>query len=165
MQLSVISQQTQSDPFFKTQNRVSAKQESNAAESQQGTFVAKTKSVNDSSGYDLTNMTSGDMLDLAKSFYREGNSQDFLSLAVYSARAALEDHPDSNVAKTWTTPRNKNGTFDLLAEIQATPKYSTGSSDLDSENEADRKHLLNTLLSLPSQTATIKQSSIINIEA
>ena len=127
---------------------------------QQTEVVVKTGSVKISSGYDLTNMTSEGMLSLAKSFYEKGNIQDFLSLAVYSARAALEDHPDPYVTRTWTTPRNENGTFNLLAEIQATPKYSTGSSVSDAQNKDDRKHLLNTLLSLPVQTTTIEWSSI-----
>jgi hypothetical protein len=164
MQISAISQQTYRASFLKTQEQISTERDSNIAKTQQTEVVVKTGSVKISSGYDLTNMTSEDMLGLAKSFHEEGNIQDFLSLAVYSARAALEDHPDKYVARTWTTPRNENGTFNLLAEIQATPKYSTGSPVLDAENEDDRKHLLNTLLSLPVQKTSIEWSSInINI--
>lgn len=160
MQISDISRQIHSASFFKAQDHILTKQGSNVVGGQRTEVAEKTESLKTSSAYDLADMTSEDMLGLAKSFYEEGNSQDFLCLAVYSARAALEEHPDLNVSRTWTTPRNENGSFDLLAEIQATPKYSSGSPYLDAENEADREHLLNTLLSLPIQTITIGQSSI-----
>ena len=160
MQVSATSQRTFSASFFTTQAQIPFKHDGVAAETQQTEVVAKTESAKIVLGYDLADMTSDDMLGLAKSFYNEGNMRDFLSLAVYSARAALEDHPDPYVTRTWTTPRNKNGTFNLLSEIQATPKYSTGSSVLDAENEDDREHLLKTLLSLPEIIATIEQTSI-----
>ncbi|WP_022667222.1 hypothetical protein [Desulfospira joergensenii] len=160
MQTSIFSGQTYRNSIFTLQDQVSTQRANSIGDAQQTEVIVETKSVKITSGYDLTNMTSGDMLGLAKSFYEEGNTQDFLSLTVFSARAALEDHPDAYVTKTWTTPRNKNGTFNLLAEIQATPKYATGSPELDAENKVDREHLLNTLLSLPVQTTIIEQSSI-----
>lgn len=165
MQTSTISQHTYSAPYGNAQGRIQTKQEGTRAETQHIKVTSRTQSVIITSEYDLTNMTSEDMLSLARSFYEEGNKQDFLSMAVYSARAALEDHPDPFVAHTWTTPRNENGTFNVLAEIQATPKYATGSSHFDAENKADREHLLHTLLTLPSRSTTIAQSSmhIINI--
>lgn len=161
MQSSAISRQTYGGSFFTAPDQGSIPRQANHMADMKKTDVTVEKeSVKISTGYDFTQMTSGEMLDLAKSFYEDGNTQDFLSMAVFSARAALEDHPDPYVAKTWTSPRNENGTFNLLAELQATPESSTGSPDLDAENKADREHLLNTLLSLPAQTTTMEHTSI-----
>ena len=80
MHVSAISQQTYSASFFKTHDQASTEQDSNVAETQQIEVVAQTESVKISSGYDLTDMTSKDMLGLAKSFYEEGNTQDCLRL-------------------------------------------------------------------------------------
>ena len=139
-------------------------QEDNTGSVRQIEVTAETTSVKITSGHNLTRMSSADMLALASPFHEQGNIQDFLSLAVFSARAALEDHPDPYVRHTWTTPRNEDGSFNLLAELQAEPEIRTGSFELDAQNKAEREHLLNTLLSLSAKTITMEHT-VISIKA
>jgi len=150
--------------YFGENARALMDQEDNTESVQQIAVTAETTSVKITSGHDLTRMSSADMLALASSFHEQGNIQDFLSLTVFSARAALEDSPDQYVHQTWTTPRNEDGTFNLLAELQAEPKNKTGSLKLDAQNKADREHLLNTLLSLSAKAITMEHTTI-NIKA
>lgn len=164
MQISSHFGQPYSASYFEKNARALMDQEDNTDSVQQIEVTAETTSVKITSGHDLTRMSSADMLTLASSFHEQGNIQDFLSLAVFSARAALEDHPDPYVHQTWTTPRNEDGTFNLLAEIQAEPKNRTGSLELDAQNKAEREHLLNTLLSLSAKTITMEHTTI-NIKA
>ena len=164
MRIPSHSHQPYSASYFKASPRALKDQESDAGKAQQIEVTAETTSVKITSGHDLTRMSSADMLGLASSFHEQGNIQDFLTLAVLSANAALEDHPDPYVRQTWTTPRNEDGTFNLLAELQAEPKNSTGSLELDAENKAAREHLLNTILSLSAKTVTVEQTNI-NIKA
>jgi hypothetical protein len=160
MQVSNISQQAYGSSVYEKQVLGKVKQDKNTIEPQKTQITARTKSLEISSEYDLTNMTSDEMLGLAASFFDEGNIRDFMTLAAFSARAAFEDHPDPSVKHTWQTPRNNNGTFDLLAEVQAPNTYSTGSSMLDEERQTNYQRLLDTLLSLPVRSAKIEKSSI-----
>lgn len=165
MQIPSHFRQPHSASYFKKNAREPMDQENNTGRAQQIEVTAETTSAKITSGHDLTRMSSADMLGLASSFHEQGNIQDFLSLAVFSARAALEDHPDPYVRQTWTTPRNEDGTFNLLAELQAEPKNRTGSFELDAQNKAEREHLLNTLLSLSAKTITPRLRSLKSIDA
>lgn len=160
MQVSNVSQQMYSASAYKKQDHAKIQQDKTGTGPQTAEVISSTVSAEIRSGYDLTRMTSQDMLALANSFHKEGNIRDFLTLAVFSARAALEDHPDPAVRHTWVTPRNKDGTFNLLAEIQAPKPYSTGSPEFDKKQQENHQHLLDTLLALPAGITKIERSTI-----
>ena len=160
MLISNISQQPYDASINKKRNEEGTKQDAGAKAAQTARVEAATESVDIRSGYDLTKMTSDDMLALANSLHNEGNNQAFLTLAVLSARAALEDHPDPLVSHTWVTPRNEDGTFNLLAEIMSPIHVSTGSSEHDKEQLGDLQNLLDSLLSLPDNVIKMESTSI-----
>ncbi|WP_320043855.1 hypothetical protein [uncultured Desulfobacter sp.] len=90
MQIPSHFRQPHSASYFKKNAREPMDQENNTGRAQQIEVTAETTSVKITSGHDLTRMSSADMLGLANSFHEQGNIQDFLSLAVFSARAALD---------------------------------------------------------------------------
>jgi len=160
VQISNTSQQPCGTSICKKQDNVNNRRDNPKAAQQAAQVGITRETIEVRAGHDLTQMTSGDMLALASSFHREGNIQDFLTLAVFSAQAALEDHPDELVQHTWQTSRNENGTFNLLAEIQARASNSTGIPEYEDQRQTDRKHLLETLLSIPTSVTKIERTTI-----
>ncbi len=161
MQVSGSTQQYLGMSAYRRQDNISNNRGTAAAAEQQTAAVSiSSEAAEVCMGHDFTHMSSSDMLAMANSLHREGNIQDFLTMAVFSAQAALEDHPDGAVGRSWNTPRNADGTFDLLAEIQSRTPKSLGVPEYEKERQDDQQHLLATLLAMPKSVIKIETSLI-----